>query len=89
MDAGLERPETRMFSSNVIEVVRQRRGELVVAALTVLRAWHIAGERIGLSPFGSFEDGPIGSANRWSGSGRSIPARRCLTYARAIRGGMR
>jgi hypothetical protein len=58
MDAGLERPETRVFSSNVIEVAQQRRGELVVAALTVLRAWHIAGERIGLSPFGSFD--------RWS-----------------------
>jgi hypothetical protein len=56
MDAGLERPETRVFSSNVIDVVRQRRGELVAAALTVLRAWHSAGERIGLSPFGSFEE---------------------------------
>jgi hypothetical protein len=63
MDAGLERPETRVFSSNVIDVVRQCRGELVVAALTILRAWHVRGgngggdgTRIGLSPFGSFEE---------------------------------
>jgi hypothetical protein len=33
MDCGLERPETRVFSSNVIDVVRQCRGELVTAAL--------------------------------------------------------
>jgi hypothetical protein len=55
MDAGCERPETRMFADNVIEVARRRRGELVTAALTVLRAWHVSGEKIGLSPFGSFE----------------------------------
>jgi hypothetical protein len=56
MDCGLERPETRVFSSNVIDVVRQRRGELVTAALTVLRAWHMSGERPRMPPFGSFEE---------------------------------
>ena len=55
MDAGCERPETRVFADNVIDVARRRRGELVTAALTVLRAWHVSGEKIGLSPFGSFE----------------------------------
>jgi hypothetical protein len=55
MDAGCERLETRVFADNVIDVARRHRGELVTAALTVLRAWHVAGERIGLSPFGSFE----------------------------------
>jgi hypothetical protein len=49
MDSGLERPETRVFSSNVIDVARQCRGELVVAVLTVLRGWHVSGEQPRLS----------------------------------------
>jgi len=58
MDAGCERPELRVFKVNVIEIAQARRGELVVAALTVLRAWHVAapGDRLGLTPFGSFEE---------------------------------
>jgi putative DNA primase/helicase len=56
MDSGLERPETRVFSSNVIAVARQHRGELVAAALTMLRAWHVSGECPRLSPLGSFEE---------------------------------
>jgi putative DNA primase/helicase len=58
MDAGCERPELRVFKVNSSEVAQSRRGELVVAALTVLRAWHIAApsHRLGLTPFGSFEE---------------------------------
>jgi hypothetical protein len=43
---------------NVIEVAKVRRSELVAAALTVLRAWHVAapGIRMNLPPFGSFEE---------------------------------
>jgi putative DNA primase/helicase len=55
MDARCERPELRSFSVNAIEAAKQQRGELVTAALTVLRAWHVAGERVNLSTFGSFE----------------------------------
>ena len=56
MDAGLERPELRAFSTDIIKEATARRGELVAAALTVLRAWHVSGERIELQAFGSFED---------------------------------
>ena len=58
MDAGCERPELRVFSVNAVEVAQTRRGELVAAALTVLRAWHVAvpSSSLGLSPFGSFEE---------------------------------
>jgi hypothetical protein len=56
MDAGCERPELRTFKTDVVNEARQRRGELVVAALTVLRAWHVAGECIDLPAFGGFED---------------------------------
>jgi putative DNA primase/helicase len=56
MDALCERPELREFEVNAVELAKQRRGELVAAALTVLRAWHMANECIALSPFGSFEE---------------------------------
>jgi putative DNA primase/helicase len=55
MDARCERPELRTFNINAVELAKQRRGVLVTAALTVLRAWHVAGEHISLSAFGSFE----------------------------------
>jgi putative DNA primase/helicase len=56
MDAGCERPELRAFKIDAASEAKQRRGELVVAALTVLRAWHVAGERLNLHAFGGFED---------------------------------
>ena len=56
MDAGCERPELRDFKTDVVSEAQDRRGELVVAALTVLRAWHVADERLNLPAFGGFED---------------------------------
>jgi hypothetical protein len=59
LDAGVERPETRTFKRKVDDVARAFRGELVAAALTFLRAWHVAyaaGTRIGIEPMGSFEE---------------------------------
>jgi hypothetical protein len=59
MDAGCERPELRMFKNNVIEIAKRRRDALVMAALIVLRAWHvavIAGERPKMPLLGSFEE---------------------------------
>jgi hypothetical protein len=56
MDAGVERPELRLFSENVVEQTLIKRGELVGAALTMLRAWHIASAKAGLTPLGGFEE---------------------------------
>jgi putative DNA primase/helicase len=58
LDAGVERPELRSFKRNVLEVAHRERGKLVAAALTVLRAWHVASSKIAIrvDPFGSFED---------------------------------
>lgn len=56
MDAGVERPELRDFKTDVVGEAQDRRGELVVAALTVLRAWHVANERLNLPAFGGFEE---------------------------------
>jgi hypothetical protein len=56
LDAGVERPETRKFKRKVDEVAREQRGELVAAALTILRGWHAAQTIIGIEPMGSFEE---------------------------------
>jgi putative DNA primase/helicase len=60
LDAKVERPGSRKFSVDVVKETRARRGELVVAVLTILRAWHIAraaGERVNnIDPFGGFDD---------------------------------
>ena len=42
LDAGVERPEKRVFKVRIKKVFRQRRGELVSALLTVLRAARLA-----------------------------------------------
>ena len=58
MDAGVERPAERKFDVDLKVEVPRRRHELVPAALTVLRAFIVAG-RPGLeklTPFGGFED---------------------------------
>jgi hypothetical protein len=55
LDAHCEHPERRNFNVDVIELARVERAKLVGAALTVLRAWHVAGETIERPPVGSFE----------------------------------
>lgn len=55
IDAKEERPDTRQFSFDPRDEARKRRGELVVAGLTVLRAYHVAGYPKKLDKIGSFE----------------------------------
>jgi len=54
MDAECEHPEQREFDCDAVDIAKARRGELVTAALTVLKAWHLSGAK-GTKPFGSFE----------------------------------
>jgi putative DNA primase/helicase len=54
----VERPELREFDFDPVEEAKEHRPELVVAALTVVRAYLISGEPQKLPPLGSFE--------RWS-----------------------
>jgi len=58
LDAREERPDRREFDFNPKIVAAERRAELVVAGLTVLRAYISAGRPGRLAPVGSFE--------RWS-----------------------
>lgn len=55
LDAGVERPEERVFASDVIEDTRRQRVEIVTSALTLLRAF-VVSEADKVSPaLGSFE----------------------------------
>lgn len=64
LDPGMERPEERVFAFDPVAKAREHRAEYVTAALTVLRAYIVAGRPApDLHPFGSFE--------RWSGLVRS------------------
>lgn len=57
IDPQCERPEERQFTGDLRQHVRQHRGELVSAILTILRAYHVAGRPAqDLKPFGRFEE---------------------------------
>ena len=55
IDAKVEQPENRVFSNDPVEEARKARPALVVAALTILRAYHVAGRPQKPNPLGSFE----------------------------------
>lgn len=54
LDPQCERPELREFKQNPLEVIRANRGIYVVAALTALRAYKIAGRPEQATPLGGF-----------------------------------
>jgi hypothetical protein len=56
LDPGVERPELRTFDRDPVAVVKAARGDYVAAALTVLRAFHVAGRPPQASPLGSFTE---------------------------------
>lgn len=56
LDAHLERPEDRVFKTDVTVVAKTRRRDLVTAALTILRAFVIQKGRRIVPALGSFED---------------------------------
>jgi hypothetical protein len=69
LDPQQERPELRLFASNPIQTVMANRGRYLIAALTVLRAYHVAGRPSQPNPLGSFEDwsGWVRAALLWLG----------------------
>lgn len=59
LETNLARPETRddFAIPNLEQYVREHRGRLAAAALTILRAWHVAGRpKPKLVPVGSFDN---------------------------------
>ncbi|KQY98095.1 hypothetical protein ASD45_19135 [Pseudolabrys sp. Root1462] len=82
LDAGLEKPETRRFDVDLKVEVPKRRPELVVAGITVLRAFVVAG-RPGLSrlvPFGRFEhwSNLVRGALVWLGEADPVASRELI-----------
>jgi putative DNA primase/helicase len=55
LDAGMERPEERVFKNDAVKLAKEYRVALVVAALTILRAFVVADRPRTQSSFGSFE----------------------------------
>jgi putative DNA primase/helicase len=55
LDAEVERPELRTFETDIKTIFRERRGELVSAGLTILRARHLARPQPTFAPLGGFE----------------------------------
>jgi putative DNA primase/helicase len=60
IDAG-DRPELREFKETADAIALRRRPELVVAALTVLRAWHV----LPTQEKGGVKAGPLGGYEEW------------------------
>lgn len=56
LDAEMERPELRDFTFSPVERVLSDRGAYVAAALTVVRAFVISGDRPHIFPLASYED---------------------------------
>ena len=57
IDTGIERPSERSFDFSPLDMVRQDRGRYVTAALTILRAYRVAGRPAqGGKPMGSYEE---------------------------------
>jgi hypothetical protein len=54
LDAKCERPELRRFDHDAVEATKANRGNLVATALTVLRAFVVAGRPQQRDPLGSF-----------------------------------
>ena len=85
IDPGVERPDARTFQRNLNEWVPANRARLLSAALTVLRAYIVAGKPAQpITPYGSFEEwsGLVRSALVWLGEtdpclSRAALERRC------------
>jgi putative DNA primase/helicase len=57
LDPRCERPEERNFEKDLYKYIPKVRGKLVIAALTILRAYHVAGRpKQEILPFGRFEE---------------------------------
>lgn len=70
IDPQVERPEMREFASDPVVVAKADRGKYLAAALTVLRAYHVAGRPEQAKPLGSFEtwSGWVRDALIWAGA---------------------
>ncbi|MCP4700971.1 MAG: hypothetical protein GY862_29570, partial [Gammaproteobacteria bacterium] len=55
LDPETERPDGREFDLDLYDYIPKHRDHLLAAALTILRAWKCSGDKVKITPFGSFE----------------------------------
>lgn len=92
LDPGLERPEERVFDVDLYDFVPRHRGELVAAALTILRAYIVAGRpSVGLKPWGGFDawSNLVRSAIAWMGLEDPAAGRSRVEELDPVRAGLR
>lgn len=88
LDPDCERPEERTFGTNLHHYIPLHREELVVAGLTVLRAYHVAGRpKMNLATFGRFEEWSdwVRSAIVWMGLADPCDTRRRVEETDPVR----
>ena len=88
LDPRCERPEERPFSENLHYYVPQERARLVCAAVTILRAYEVAGRpKQAIKPFGRFEQWSdlVRSAIVWLGRADPIDSRKEIENADPVR----
>lgn len=88
LDPLCERPEERTFKKNLYRYIPENRGEIVAAALTILRAYHIAGRpKQDILPFGRFEEWSdlVRAAIVWLGQEDPCTSRKEIESADPVR----
>ena len=80
LDPKVERPELRSFTYDPIADAKENRGELVVAVLTILKAYHSAGRPNPPTPLQSFTawSNTVRGALLWLGQGDPVNTMRRL-----------
>lgn len=81
LDPGLERPEERSFAFDPLSRAMANRADYVASALTVMRAYAVAGRPdMGLSQFGSFQGWAacVRSAMAWAGAADPCESRKAV-----------
>lgn len=88
LDPKVERPEERTFTINLREYIPRHRSKIVKAALTILRAYHVAGKPTqDVKQFGRFEDWSnwVRSAICWIGMADPCETRKEIEESDPIR----
>lgn len=92
LDPQCERPEERKFTVDLFDHIPRHRGELVAAALTILRAYHVAGRPDqGIKIFGRFEGWSnwIRSALVWVGESDPCISRQRVEESDPVRNALK
>jgi hypothetical protein len=91
IDAKVEQPENRVFRNDPVNDAMEKRADLVVAALIILRAYHVVGRPKKPSPLGSFEawSDLIRGALMWLGAADPVDSMNELRKSDPVREAMR